>query len=233
MACWPNGSQTRPAISSPYGPRDPRIGTSAFHYGTDFVGFPTLVAILPGRVTAVGVLPGWKAGGIQVVVDHGGGIVTRTMHLKSAAVSVGQSVIQGQALGTMGKTGNATGVCGHVEVRINGAAVDPVAWIGARLGAPTTGGIAAPGFPLASGSYFGPRYPLTNRRSVSGYYGHRDDLRRWQQRMADRGWSITPDGLYGDQTRNVALAFQREKGLTPDGLIGPATWSAAWTAPVT
>jgi peptidoglycan hydrolase-like protein with peptidoglycan-binding domain len=51
--------------------------------------------------------------------------------------------------------------------------------------------------------------------------------------MADRGWSITPDGLYGDQTRNVALAFQREKGLTPDGLIGPATWSAAWTAPVT
>lgn len=233
MACWPDGSQSRPKVSSPFGPRDPRIGASGFHYGTDFIGFPTLRAILPGRVTAVGVLSGWKAGGLQVVIDHGSGVVTRTMHLSRAVVTVGQHVVQGQDIGTMGRTGNATGICGHVEVRINGTAVDPVAWIGARLGAAPGGGTAAPTFPLKSGYYFGPRYPLTNRRSVSGFYGHRDDLKRWQQRMKDRGWTITPDGLYGDATRSVAIAFQREKGLTPDGLIGTATWSAAWTAPVT
>lgn len=93
------------------------------------------------------------------------------------------------------------------------------------------GGSDVPDFPLPNGSYFGPADGP--RESVSGYYSHRDDLRRWQQRMADRGWAIDPDGLYGDQTGDVAEAFQREKGLTVDRKIGPQTWAAAWTAPVT
>lgn len=91
----------------------------------------------------------------------------------------------------------------------------------------------APAFPLKSGYYFGPRYPLSNAKSVSGYYSHRNDLHRWQQRMKDRGWRITADGLYGPQTEKVATAFQEEKGLAIDGLIGKNTWSAAWTMPVT
>lgn len=99
--------------------------------------------------------------------------------------------------------------------------------------ATTAPSVTAPAFPLPAGSYFGPRYPLSNTRSVSGYYSHREDLRRWQQRMADRGWKITADGYYGDETERVATAFQRQKGLQVDGLIGPATWAAAWTAPVT
>ncbi len=89
----------------------------------------------------------------------------------------------------------------------------------------------APDFPLPSGSYFGPRSGPAC--SVSGYYSHRDDLRRWQQQMAGRGWAITADGLYGDQTAGVARKFQGEKGLRVDGLIGPDTWAAAWTAPIT
>lgn len=95
------------------------------------------------------------------------------------------------------------------------------------------GGSGAPAFPLPAGSYFGPKNPTSNKRSVSGYFGHREDLKRWQLRMRERGWQITADGLYGDQTRNVARAFQAEKRLLVDGLIGPATWAAAWTAPVT
>lgn len=98
--------------------------------------------------------------------------------------------------------------------------------------APTpASGVPAPAFPLPRGSYFGPKSgPST---SVSGYYSFRNSLKLWQQRMADRGWTIGVDGLYGDQTRDVAAAFQSEKGLTRDGLIGEKTWSAAWTAPVT
>jgi peptidoglycan hydrolase-like protein with peptidoglycan-binding domain len=92
-------------------------------------------------------------------------------------------------------------------------------------------GVPAPPFPLPAGSYFGPKSGPT--ASVSGFYSHREDLRRWQQRMADRGWTITPDGLYGDQTASIAHAFQAEKGLGVDSLIGPITWGAAWTAPVT
>lgn len=97
--------------------------------------------------------------------------------------------------------------------------------------APPTPGVAAPAFPLPWTSYFGPKSGPA--ASVSGYFSHREDLRRWQKRMQDRGWNINPDGLYGDQTRDIAKSFQREKGLTPDGLIGPATWAAAWTAPIT
>ncbi|MGW0824100.1 peptidoglycan recognition protein family protein [Streptomyces sp. NPDC002845] len=56
--------------------------------------------------------------------------------------------------------------------------------------------------------------------------------RTWQQRMADRGWNITVDGAYGEQSRRVCLAFQQEKGLSVDGVVGEETWNAAWTAPL-
>lgn len=99
---------------------------------------------------------------------------------------------------------------------------------------------SAPDWPLDNGchahgtaAYFGPREPLSNVRSVSGYYTHREDLRTWQRRMRERGWAITPDGLYGDETAGVARRFQTEKGLGVDSLIGAQTWAAAWTAPVT
>lgn len=110
---------------------------------------------------------------------------------------------------------------------------DPVhfEYDGSRDPSRSSGG--APAFPLPAGSYFGPRNPTSNKRSVSGYFGRGGDLQRWQQQMRSRGWQIAADGRYGDQTRNVARAFQAEKGLLVDGLIGPATWSAAWTAPVT
>lgn len=103
--------------------------------------------------------------------------------------------------------------------------------------APPTGpiviapGVPAPPFPLPDGHCFGPKSGPDWQHS--GYYNHREDLRTWQQRMADRGWAITADGLYGDQTAGVTKAFQSEKGLTVDGLIGPITWSSAWTLPVT
>jgi peptidoglycan hydrolase-like protein with peptidoglycan-binding domain len=90
---------------------------------------------------------------------------------------------------------------------------------------------AYPNFPLPAGYYFGPKDGP--EESVSGYYSYRAELKAWQTRMAERGWSITPDGLYGDETKNVTIAFQKEKGLTVDGKIGPETWKAAWTLPVT
>lgn len=62
---------------------------------------------------------------------------------------------------------------------------------------------------------------------------HGEDVRAWQQRMHDRGWRIDVDGWYGPASAAVARAFQTEKGLATDGIVGPATWAAAWTAPVT
>jgi peptidoglycan hydrolase-like protein with peptidoglycan-binding domain len=92
-------------------------------------------------------------------------------------------------------------------------------------------GVPAPAYPLPAGWYFGPK--SGPRESVSGYFSHREDLRRWQQRMKDRGWIINPDGLYGPQTAGIAREFQSEKSLQVDALIGPETWRAAWEAPIT
>lgn len=89
----------------------------------------------------------------------------------------------------------------------------------------------APKFPLPKGHYFGPKSGPNS--SVSGYYSHKADLKKWQAQMRKRGWSITADGLYGPATKKVARQFQKEKGLGVDGLIGAKTWAAAWTEKVT
>ena len=99
----------------------------------------------------------------------------------------------------------------------------------------------APAWPFGSREYFGPE--AWGSRSISGYHRGRSAVRQWQQRMADRGWGeMLVDGLYGPRgqtdpaasiTGKIAGQFQREKGLPVDNLVGPATWAAAWDAPIT
>lgn len=55
----------------------------------------------------------------------------------------------------------------------------------------------------------------------------------WQQQMANRGWTLTVDDLYGGKSEHVCRQFQSEKGLTVDGIVGPQTWEATWTAAIT
>lgn len=132
---WPNHSRTMPPISSPFGPRTG--GAFSFHHGTDFVGFSTVHAVASGRVT----LAGWmnSSAGNAVAVDYAPGITLVYMHLGKVTVTRGQHIAEGQPLGTVGSTGNATGPCVHVEVRLQGTSVDPVPYIRARL----TGGTPA------------------------------------------------------------------------------------------
>ncbi|MFC6883461.1 peptidoglycan-binding protein [Actinomadura yumaensis] len=59
------------------------------------------------------------------------------------------------------------------------------------------------------------------------------DVRTWQTQMRRRGWHLAVDGVYGPDSAKTARAFQAEKGLAVDGQVGPATWAAAWTAPIT
>jgi len=88
-----------------------------------------------------------------------------------------------------------------------------------------------PLYPLDTGEYFGPE--SGPNESVSGFHRHSADLRLWQNRMAERGWQIKSDGLYGYFTRAIVMQFQEEMGLTVDGLIGKDTWDAAWLREVT
>jgi hypothetical protein len=86
----------------------------------------------------------------------------------------------------------------------------------------------APGFPLPSGHYFGPKSGPT--ASHSGYYGAADraGLRVWQKQVRKRISSLGVDGLYGPATANAARTVQRAVKLDQDSLIGKLTWLAAW-----
>ena len=69
---------------------------------------------------------GWNGGyGNHVIVDHGNGFTTLYAHLNSIYVSPGMTVSKGQALGTMGNTGNSTGPHLHLEVRYGGVPYNP------------------------------------------------------------------------------------------------------------
>jgi murein DD-endopeptidase MepM/ murein hydrolase activator NlpD len=60
-----------------------------------------------------------------VIVDHGLGLYTLSMHFSRIDVKEGQRVAQGQALGLSGATGRVTGPHLHRAVRWQGAYLDP------------------------------------------------------------------------------------------------------------
>jgi hypothetical protein len=59
------------------------------------------------------------------------------------------------------------------------------------------------------------------------------DVKQWQVQMRKRGWKLPHDGEYDERTRDVCVAFQKQKGLPDNGRVGPRTWALAWTSPIT
>lgn len=51
------------------------------------------------------------------------------------------------------------------------------------------------------------------------------DVAAVQQRLqVSKYYQGEVDGVYGSQTRDAVIAFQKARGLTPDGIVGPATY---------
>ena len=67
--------------------------------------------------------------GRLVVIEHAGGYQTRYAHLKSIEVKKGRRVKRGTVIGTVGKSGNATGYHLHYEVRLQGTPVNPRSYL--------------------------------------------------------------------------------------------------------
>ena len=114
-------------LSSGYGPRTRGQpgGPSGFHNGVDIsTGGPAMVrAAGSGRVVraeAVG------AFGNLVQIRHGRGVETFYAHLSRIDVREGDRVAVGDPVGVSGRTGNATGVHLHYEIRVDGQAVNPL-----------------------------------------------------------------------------------------------------------
>lgn len=124
-----NGQFTNPCpagyVSSPFGYRD---FDSSFHKGLDLAapeGTPTYAA-----GDGVVLIAGWSdSAGNWIVIDHGNGFVAKYMHHSALAVSAGQSVSKGQLIGYVGNTGNSFGAHLHFQLELNGAPVDPQAYI--------------------------------------------------------------------------------------------------------
>jgi len=116
---WPvNG----PVVSG-FGPRWGRM-----HEGIDVAvpaGTP-IRAAASGTVALAGPMSGY---GNYVCIEHGGGLATCYAHLSSFATSSGSSVGQGDVIGYVGCTGHCFGDHLHFEVRINGAATDPLGYL--------------------------------------------------------------------------------------------------------
>ena len=120
---------TRARITSRYGYRlDPRTGRQRFHRGLDFGGpaGSKVFALADGVVTYSGQNGGY---GNLVELEHADGYHTRYAHNEINLVSVGDRIVKGQTIATMGSTGKSTGTHVHVEVRHGGRAIDPLQFI--------------------------------------------------------------------------------------------------------
>jgi murein DD-endopeptidase MepM/ murein hydrolase activator NlpD len=107
-----------------FGPRD-----DTFHTGVDFPAPPgtPVRAAGGGCVSFAGFDDGY---GLLVVLAHGAGVTTWYAHLSRIAVRPGACVASGALVGAVGATGRATGPHLHFEVRVRGAATDPLLALG-------------------------------------------------------------------------------------------------------
>lgn len=126
-------------ISSPFGYRThPIYHTVRLHAGVDLAPGcrAPIYSAREGRVVYAG--PNGTFGN-YVKVDHGGGWTTGYAHIVSGGIKVrvGDNVSAGTNIALVGSTGASTGCHLHFEVRHNGIAQDPVAFMrgkGVRLG---------------------------------------------------------------------------------------------------
>jgi murein DD-endopeptidase MepM/ murein hydrolase activator NlpD len=116
-------------LSSIFGePRTSSSGEMRFHKGIDICvppGTPVLAAT-DGVVAFAGTEAEY---GRLVVIDHGHDFSTVYGHLAKIQVKAGEKVSKGQAIGTVGLSGNSTGPHLHYEVRLRNSPVNPIRFL--------------------------------------------------------------------------------------------------------
>jgi murein DD-endopeptidase MepM/ murein hydrolase activator NlpD len=122
-------SLRRPAfgpVTSDFGARSGR-----HHDGVDFGNLRKLgiLASARGKVVGTGYMAGYSGYGKIVLIAHRGGFVTLYAHLSRVRVRRGQWVRAGAWIGTAGRTGSATAVHLHFELRRFGRALDPMRYL--------------------------------------------------------------------------------------------------------
>lgn len=109
--------------TSRYGPRTPTDIVSANHKGIDIGANEgtVFIAAMSGTVT---IASGEGSYGNHIFIENGD-VITVYAHCKTLYVKPGDKVEQGQKIGEVGSTGNATGPHLHFEIRKSGRTIDP------------------------------------------------------------------------------------------------------------
>ncbi len=96
------------------------------HYGLDIAGPTGTPIVAPAGGVVRLAAPDFLLEGGIVIIDHGFGVTSTLFHMNSVTVEEGQTINQGDPIGTIGATGRANGP--HVDWRINWGAVrlDPL-----------------------------------------------------------------------------------------------------------
>jgi hypothetical protein len=138
--------------------------------------------------------------GLFVIVEHADGWSSLYGHFSRIDVKFGDPVWQGQVLGLSGQTGHADGPHVHFELHLNGAVVDPLAYLEphrywaasadmlvevqhpAEGGPPGAQSAASPGGPAVAAANAPPEAPLAARLDGStaillgaSWLAHQDD----------------------------------------------------------
>ena len=110
-------------ISSRYGPREGSAIVSSNHAGIDIAEDEgtVFVSAMEGEV----ILASSEGSYGNHLYIQNGDVITVYAHCKNLYVTEGDKVLQGQELGEVGQTGNATGPHLHFEIRKENRTVDP------------------------------------------------------------------------------------------------------------
>lgn len=179
------------------------------HTGIDLwqpVGTPVYAAE-SGDILAAGIINnayGNSQYGKCILIDHKNGYYTFYAHLDSILVQVGQSVLVGTQIGTVGQTGNVTGPHLHFEIRTNpnwnrSYFIDPEALCGSAINKPNViqtpniGNLLKPN--LNNITKVKVANELLNMRDAAGYSGKIIAELKKGTKLTITGSKITKDGL--------------------------------------
>ena len=119
-------------IKSRFGNRRSYNGSdyTYFHTGVDYgvCVTPSLAIYAPANGTVVFAGP-LTVRGNMTIIDHGQGVFSAYFHQAEIKVNVGDSIVAGQEIGTIGATGRVTGPHLHWEIWVNGVQVQPLDWL--------------------------------------------------------------------------------------------------------
>ncbi|HKU61441.1 MAG TPA: M23 family metallopeptidase [Gemmatimonadales bacterium] len=98
------------------------------HLGTDFAGKVGAPVSAPAR-GVVALVADFYLAGHALYLDHGGGLVTGYFHLSRTLVAPGDTVLPGQPIGEVGRTGRVTGPHLHWIARYGTINVDAMSLV--------------------------------------------------------------------------------------------------------